>query len=450
MILKSLSVGGYKNLRYTTLSFNAKAIAIISPNNYGKSNLLEAFRFATDFISSGAKQRTTMMAWSNGIPLTPTLAHEPFRFDIEFEIPELNEYRYVHYGFSFCWYRDDETGQRILDEWLEMRPTESVKYSSYLKRQSGQYRKGKSTNAFRKIVLENATLAIDILPSIDDLEYSSVLQHIHQFEYRVCDTLDVQNQFQFTPFRIADEDDIHIRFDDEDVPRALYQLKELYPEQYFLFEDAIYSLFPNFTKISVQAHELSPKTMGQNFKVTVVGPSEEGKLIAEDPDGVPFHLKDKVYRVIITSSYLNQPVNLASMSTGTKRIFWLLTNIFIASCTGVSCVGVEELETSIHPRMLKELLDIISTAANHTCIIISSHSPYLVQYLKPENLYTGVFSVEGVAQFFKIQEKKSKKLLNAARLYDLSVGEYLFELMSSGSASMSTLQKYLEGFDGSK
>ena len=133
------------------------------------------------------------------------------------------------------------------------------------------------------------------------------------------------------------------------------------------------------------------------------------------------------------------------MSTGTKRIFWLLTNIFIASCNNVSCIGIEELETSIHPKMLKDLLAIITESLQSTCLIISSHSPYLVQYLKPSQIYIGSSVDTGVAQFFRIAHSKEKKLLSAAQTYDLSIGEYLFELMSGESIALKTLQNFLEG-----
>jgi len=445
MILKSLTVGGFKNLNLTHINFNHNTVAVISPNNYGKSNLLESLQFATDFINASSKQRVNMMAWTNAIPLTPMLAKEPFRFQMEFEDNSQNEYRFVRYGFSFSWYRDDKTGQRILDETLEMRPNESVRYTSYLKRSSSQYRRGKGTTAYRNISLNDMILAIDILPSIEDLEYKETIQAIHSFEYRVCDTLDVKDQFQFTPFRIADEDDKHIRFDDEDIPRALFQLKEMFPNRYLHFEDAIHTLFPEFSNINIIAHELNAsRNQVTHFYAKKAG--EENNLEQQVDDEIPFHLKDKVYRITIKSEYLNQPVNLETMSTGTKRIFWLLTNIFVASCNNVSCIGVEELETSIHPKMLKSLLEIVSDALENTKVIVSSHSPYLVQYLKPEQLYVGASINAGTAQFYQISISKVKKLLAAARSYDLTVGEYLFELMSGGEESLKTLQNYLEGF----
>ena len=42
-------------------------------------------------------------------------------------------------------------------------------------------------------MLESNVLAIDVLSSIDDLEYTSVIQALKEFEYRVCDTLDVKD-----------------------------------------------------------------------------------------------------------------------------------------------------------------------------------------------------------------------------------------------------------------
>ena len=48
--------------------------------------------------------------------------------------------------------------------------------------------------------------------------------------------------------------------------------------------------------------------------------------------------------------------------------------------------------------------------------------------------------------YILLSTSKVKKLLAAARSYDLTVGEYLFELMSGGETSLETLRNYLEGF----
>ena len=433
----SLSVGGFKNLDYTTLNLDGMA-AIVSPNNYGKSNFLEALSFATDFISSGAKTRKQMMGWTKGIPLTKNLDTKDFKFQVEFHDPKLGDYAYVRYGFTFSWFKDNQTGQKITDEWIDLHSEESNRYTSYLKRQEGKYRKGNSTTAFRKLNFDDSQLAIDVLASVTDLEYANVIQAIQTFEYRICSSLDLQNRFQAPPIEVVGDQCDTIKFDDEDVPRALFFLKDRYPDKYLLFKESIFTLFPEFIDFDVQAYE--PKkgdihliaTTGENFKEM-------------EQDEIPFHVRDEMYRLVIQSSTLNQPINISMMSTGTKRLFWLLANVFISSCTNVSCIGIEELETSIHPKMMKNLLEILSEALEDTQLIISSHSPYLIQYLKSSQLFVGVPSNDGIAIFKRIIPSKVKQLISASRDYGMSFGEYLFELLSGDENSYNIVRKYLGG-----
>ena len=56
MKLKSVTIGGFKNIRKTKINLS-NITAIISPNNYGKSNLLEAIDFGVEFISASEKDR---------------------------------------------------------------------------------------------------------------------------------------------------------------------------------------------------------------------------------------------------------------------------------------------------------------------------------------------------------------------------------------------------------
>ena len=73
MKIKSITVGGFKNLKKTRASLDG-ITAIISINNYGKSNLLEAIDFGCDFIFQNPRERKTMMRWSRAIPINKKLA----------------------------------------------------------------------------------------------------------------------------------------------------------------------------------------------------------------------------------------------------------------------------------------------------------------------------------------------------------------------------------------
>jgi AAA15 family ATPase/GTPase len=443
--LKSITIGGYKNLKKTRIQLD-NITAIVSTNNYGKSNLLEAIDFGIEFLTDNPKNRKSMMKWTKGIPINKEIANDEFIFEVELFEPSLEaEYCYVKYGYKFIWYRDDNSGQKISDEWLETRSSESVRYTSYLKRTENKYRRGKSTSAYRNINLDDYQLAIDILSSIDDIELNPVIKVIQKIHYQICSSLDLGNRFQATPIEYVDDnEDGSIHFDDEDVPKALYMLQKQFPEKYDLFCETVYSLFPEFTNISIQAYELKKNDVNVELAIAT---AKNGEIIPEAPLSdikIPFKIKDEIYRLLITSTCLNQPLNMSMMSTGTKRIFWLLANVFVASCNEMSLIGVEELETSIHPKLLKSLLEVLDESLDNTSLIISSHSPYLIQYIKPERIYIGVPNNCGTAAFRRINSSRVKSLAVAARDYGLSVGEYIFELMSGNRDSSNILMSYLE------
>ena len=443
MIIKTITISGFKNLNKTKIDIDKIAV-LVSPNNFGKSNLIEAINFGVDFLTASKKLRKSMMSWVKGIPLTPEMESEDFLFEVEFDDPTLDQYRYVKYGFTFSWFVDDGSGQRITNEWLETRKNESVRYSSFIKRNEEMYRKAYSTNAFRKVLLDNSQLAIDIISSIEDIEISNVIKSIQNLSYQVCSSLDMQDRFAPHPFEfVGDNDEPRVSFDDDDIPKALFHLRKNYPDKFKLFKDAIFSLFPEFTDISLQAFELKTDSTEKVSYILATAEFDGKEVIKNDNNAVPFKVKEELYRLIITSVYLNQPINASLMSTGTKRIIWLLANVFISSCSGVAILGVEELEASIHPKQLKKLLETLIDSQENTGIIASSHSPFLIQYLKPSQMYFGVPNM-GTAGFKRIADAKSKAIRMAARNIGVSVGEYLFELMSGGSDSTRVLSQYLE------
>lgn len=440
MKILSIVVGGFKNLKKTKIDFNDITV-LLSPNNYGKSNLMEAIDFGVDFIHESRKNRKTMMNWTKGIPICPELQNEEYFFEIEFEDEELEniEYKYIKYGFSFIWHRDDNTGERITNEWIETRPNTSVRYTAFLRRDENKYRKSKTTSSFRKVELDNLQLAIDAIVLIEDAEISCVCKAINELSFRVCTSLDLGDRYQPSPIEYADDEGDVLRFDDEDIPKALHILKTKDPNNYELFVEAVLSLFPEFSALSLNEYSINSSNLEDSVSVIT---SNNSEII--DVKDLPFRIKEHIYRLFVKSEYLNQPVSISNMSTGTKRVIWLLANAFISNHIGASIIGIEELETSIHPRLIKQLLEVLTDAVEHTPIIISSHSPYLAQYLKAEKIYIGIPNDKGIAKFQRFQSSKIKSLINSARDNGLSVGEYIFELLSGDSDSYSILNSYLE------
>ena len=437
MKIKSISIGGFKNLKQTRIEVN-RITALISPNNYGKSNVLLGLNFALRFLSAGEKDRKRLSTWKKGIPLNPNSAGDPFSFEIEFHEPSLGQYQYVRYGYSFAWLRDDAAGQRITDEWLEMRENESVKYTRYLKRNEGQYRKAKSTNAFRNITLGPFQLAIDTLSSIDDIEYSAVLDYIKHFTFKTCSSLDMDREYQNLPFEMNESNESSTYAND--IPKLLNTLKETNPERFNLFKEAFTTLLPEITDIEIVRAKFDPPQ--ESFKMFSL--TSEEAIHVSDSEPPPFRWKHEIYKIFVKCKHINQPMDIAMLSAGTKRLFWIMTTLFTSS-SETQLIGIEELETSIHPRLLKRTLELLNENLGNTSLLITSHSPYLVQYLKLENIYIGVPDETGLASFQSIMKSKSKSLVNTAQNLGLSVGEYLFDLMSGDTKSNFILQKFING-----
>lgn len=415
MKIISISLSGFKNLEQTKIEFD-RIVALVSPNNYGKSNFLQGIDFALTFLDAGEKSRRNMTSWRKGIPLNPSSAHHPFSFEVEFHEPSLGQYQYVRYGYSFSWLRDDATGHRIVDEWMEMRESESVKYTGYLKRNDGRYRKGKSTNAFRNITLGDFQLALDTLSAVDDVDYADVIKCIKNLSCQIYRFEDVRCRHQGNPY---EKDPGTGRSYIEDTPDLLTTLKKNDPDRFAICKDAITALIPGIIDIEVAEAISDPPTKGNGTYANAYA--------------LPM--------LFIQHKHLSQPVDFSTLSTGTKRLLWIMATV-CTSGSGTQLIAFEQLETNLHPRLFKQTLELVNEQLGDTCLLITSHSPYLVQYLKPERIYVGIPNETGLASFQTIAKGKSRALVRTAHDSGLSAAEYLFELMAGDAKSNHILNTF--------
>ncbi|MGN0262198.1 MAG: AAA family ATPase [Eggerthellaceae bacterium] len=433
MRLLNVGVSGFRNVTDTVIELGG-INAIVSPNNYGKSNLLDAISFGFEFMKAGSRQRESMMRALNCMPLNPRLENDDFCFSLTLDNPSLGEYRFVRYSFAFAWLRDDGTGCRITDETIEIGSRQQGPWTNYLKRAEGKYKKSHATRSFRSISLDDTRLAIDVLTSIEDIDINGAIRSISEVTFDICDSLDTDNRFMSIPLelKVAHPDDSAVMFDDEDLSRSLFRLSEMNPERYEDFQAAIYTLFPEFEEISAVQYAINPEDRSRFLEAF------------GDAGEVPFRIKDELYRLMIKSSHVNQPVDVSYMSMGTKRIIWLVANVMIAGSKGAGGIGIEEVETSIHPHITQELLEILNENIGDTSLLLTSHSPYLVQYLKPEKIYIGVPNEDGVAKFRRLRPSKVKEAVQAAYNRGFGFGEYLFSLMSDYGEGARVLSDLLE------
>ncbi len=105
-----------------------------------------------------------------------------------------------------------------------------------------------------------------------------------------------------------------------------------------------------------------------------------------------------------------------TMSDGTLRLLAQLAVIFSPEPPALACF--EEPENFLHPAWLTLVADVLKSAAGKTQILISTHSPYLLNRFYPEQLII-VEKKEGRSQFKPIHRKKGIK----EALQTLGLGE---------------------------
>ena len=210
------------------------------------------------------------------------------------------------------------------------------------------------------------------------------------------------------------------------VPRILFKIKKDYPDKYDLIVNTLKDIFSFIKDIKVVE-------FGVNKEILALGINNEQFVTANN-----------IYQLYVLEENLNEPVEISNMSDGVRRVLLILTTLVLAQINHYSLIAIEEPENSLNPKILQRYLATLNSFAKNTKIIITSHSPYLINYMNPSNIYIGLPNNKGVAIFKKIKDKSIDKLLLDAKNMDMLVGDYLFSLMSGDDTDLKTIDNYVE------
>ena len=131
MDIKRIKIDGFKNLKDIDLTLN-NITSLLSINSYGKTNTLTAIIFGIDFIIRNNETRKNQMMYNPAIPVNKNYLSKTFSFEIEATVN--NEE--IIYGYSFLWSKNSENG-KIIKEYLKVKePSESQKFTFYIKREN--------------------------------------------------------------------------------------------------------------------------------------------------------------------------------------------------------------------------------------------------------------------------------------------------------------------------
>jgi predicted ATPase len=427
MFIKRIRIDGFKNVIDTTIEFNNSISALLGLNNYGKSNFLEGIDFAKEFINNQPRTKTRMMKDTSSLPINIKTAERDLLFEIEFS--SAFEEKLVKYSFSFEWIKNGGKGARIKSELLQIKNKETNKFQTCFKRNENEsfYKSSLTGRVDTKIVVKENELVLNSLTLNKDLFYSNILEEINNTSFSFNSLLDTDSAF--SSINISnDEDDLSYHFDSMDgsnISKVIYNLHEHYPDKFELLINSLKSLIPSIEIVEPVALDFKSQT---KF----------------DSNNVPFKIPEKMYDIRVKEKFNNQSSSIKGLSTGTKRLVLLLTTIILADIKNISLILLEELENSIHPHLFQRLLITLTDICDNCKILISSHSPYLVNYLDLENIYVAVPSQFGTAQFKTVKKSMHKRLYKNARESGMTIGDCLFDMLIESVDDESNFCSYFE------
>jgi len=155
----------------------------------------------------------------------------------------------------------------------------------------------------------------------------------------------------------------------ENLSAVLHVLQSEYPDRFREIEDILKSAVPELKELStgLTAHEA-----GQTY-------------------------------VRILEKNLATSIPAWGMSDGTLRVLGCLAALYSPASPQLICF--EEPENYVHPRLLELMVDLLKGASQKTQVLINTHSPYLVDFLDPGDLFI-VEKVNGETQVKRAEDKK--------------------------------------------
>lgn len=428
MELKRVYVDGYRNVSDTTIEIK-DITSVLSVNNYGKSNLLLSIVFGLSFLQQHSKIKQAMINDVKVIPGLKSKYGAPFRFEIDCETKWNEKVYFIKYAYSFTWGGRKEQGGKVASESLQV--SENNKdFTTYIKREENRalYKSSKTGRCATRLSIDDADLVINKLSAFDGLFYNAIIKELLNINVYVDRHFDTDSGYGITFMSEQELTDLTLK-PEVNIPKTLYRIKNDYPDKYELLCNAYKSLFPSVKDLEVQ--EFSSKM--------------PNIIIKDGNNDIP-SFSDKVYILYVNDDNLSYHINFMAMSVGERRILLLLTFVVLAQINNYDLICIEEPENSINPNLLKRFLYTIKELSEDTKILYSSHSPYLINYMEPENIYLGLPTDNGVATFKKIKTNTNniKKLLRTLQDNELELGDYLFDLMSGSSDDAEELLSYVE------
>lgn len=392
-MINGFTIEGILNIEHASLMLESMN-ALIAPNGYGKSNMLRAIEFGIRFMTADKQERKNMLG-SRFTPNNISILRKDFLFGIKGSIYSNGSELLFDYSYKAAWAAETSDG-RIIEEHLKVKAPADQRYRQQINRQSTNeclFVPSATGRCSRHLEVAPLQLALSLIADSSVMFLHDIASQIASVAVSNIETLDNPESY----FSIENNKGVQM-LDGMTLSHYLYNLKQNDNQNYSMLRDGIQQLMPNIIDFSPEEIVLA--------------------------DG-----QSKIYDVRIKERCSVNPTSINQLSGGSKRMIFLFTMCVAAQSRDIPMIMLEEPENSVHPKLMENLLLTLQNYASDTKILMTSHSPYLMRYLTPEQMFFGLPKSDGLAHFAKVNPSKRKYLYRYAGDMELTFGEFMFEFM---------------------
>jgi predicted ATPase len=369
--LNRFGIKGFRRLFNVDLSMSPFTV-IIGINGVGKTTLFDAFSLLSASASGNLNKNLSLFGGVGNI-LTRGKAEEII-LSIDMEIPE---HEPLEYTFGLA---PQGIGYSITSEFLQQKregypiPFKHIESAGYNIRYYETDKKGFTHVDWDYNHLETSLSQIPKMFRQPE-ELRRILSTAVKYH-----ALDVSpNAPVKTPQQMRPATGPGIN--GEDMVSYLYYLRETSKDKFEIITDSLKAAFPDFEELGFP-------------------PSAAGILAMT--------WKDKNF---------TKPLYLHELSEGSLRFLWLISLLQSSDLSAVTMI--DEPDVSLHPELMRILVDMMREASGRTQLIIATHSDRFIRFLNPSELMIFDLDENGSTVVTGAETLDLEKWLSEYRLDDL-------------------------------
>jgi predicted ATPase len=362
--IEYLRVINYRALHDLELQKITPLTVFLGPNGSGKSTIFDVFAFLSECFTIGLRS-----AWDKrGRFKQLRTRGEEGAIVIELKYREKAESPIITYHLAID---ESSKGPYVAEEWLQWRRGNREKLFRFLnfKQGEGQVVSGEMPDKQDTRIdekLESADLlAVSTLGQFAKYPRVSALRRFITGWYLSYLTAD---HTRSQPEAGSQE---RLSATGDNLPNVIQYLKEQHSERLEKILKTLSHRVPRLEKVEA---DIMP----------------DGRLLLQIKDA-PF----------------SQPILAKFASDGTLKMLAYLTVLYDPDPPQL--VGIEEPENHLHPRLLGELAEECRTASIRTQLMVTSHSPFFIDGLKPEEVWVLYRDEKGFTQAKKTADMEGVK-----------------------------------------